>query len=131
MSAGSASEAAPPAAHRGERRRSDRSLWVSTGALPLGMLLAAPNQTIVATAPPVIAGWLGCLNHLSWVVTAYLFAATAGTPLWGKPGDRYGRERLFQTAVSIFLFGSALCGAAQSMGELTSSARCRGRAAAD
>ena len=117
MSVDSSSDAAPPAAPR-DGPAKDRSVRVSIGALLLGLLLAALDQTIVATALPTIAGELGGLNHLSWVVTAYLLAATAGTPLWGKLGDQYGRKRLFQTAISIFLAGSALCGAAQSMGEL-------------
>jgi EmrB/QacA subfamily drug resistance transporter len=120
MSVDSASGAAPPATPHDDRQAADRSVWVSIGALLLGMLLAALDQTIVATALPTIAGELGGLNHLSWVVTAYLLAATAATPLWGKLGDQYGRKRLFQTAISIFLVGSALCGAAQSMGELIS-----------
>ncbi|MGW7595996.1 MDR family MFS transporter, partial [Streptomyces rubiginosohelvolus] len=61
---------------------------------------------------------LGGLEHLSWVVTAYLLASTAATPLWGKLGDQYGRKRLFQTAIVIFLIGSALCGLAGNMAEL-------------
>ncbi|MDT0611993.1 MDR family MFS transporter [Streptomyces lancefieldiae] len=91
---------------------------VSIGALLLGMLLAALDQTIVSTALPTIVSDLGGLEHLSWVVTAYLLAATAATPLWGKLGDQYGRKRLFQAAIGIFLVGSALCGVAQSMPEL-------------
>ncbi|GHE91322.1 EmrB/QacA family drug resistance transporter [Streptomyces longispororuber] len=91
---------------------------VSIGALLLGMLLAALDQTIVSTALPTIVSDLGGMEHLSWVVTAYLLAATAATPLWGKLGDQYGRKRLFQSAIVIFLVGSALCGAAQNMGEL-------------
>ncbi|MFE5753988.1 DHA2 family efflux MFS transporter permease subunit [Streptomyces massasporeus] len=91
---------------------------VSIGALLLGMLLAALDQTIVSTALPTIVSDLGGLDHLSWVVTAYLLAATAATPLWGKLGDQYGRKRLFQTAIVIFLIGSALCGAAQDMAQL-------------
>ncbi|MFJ4538066.1 DHA2 family efflux MFS transporter permease subunit [Streptomyces tibetensis] len=94
------------------------NVLVSIGALLLGMLLAALDQTIVATALPTIVSDLGGLDHLSWVVTAYLLAATAATPLWGKLGDQYGRKRLFQTAIVIFLVGSALCGAAQDMGQL-------------
>ncbi|MFG2312898.1 DHA2 family efflux MFS transporter permease subunit [Streptomyces sp. NPDC048566] len=82
------------------------------------MLLAALDQTIVSTALPTIVSDLGGLEHLSWVVTAYLLASTAATPLWGKLGDQYGRKRLFQTAIVIFLIGSALCGMAQNMGEL-------------
>ncbi|WP_217142577.1 MDR family MFS transporter [Streptomyces sp. AC627_RSS907] len=88
---------------------------VSIGALLLGMLLAALDQTIVSTALPTIVSDLGGLEHLSWVVTAYLLAATAATPLWGKLGDQYGRKKLFQAAIGIFLVGSALCGVAQSM----------------
>ncbi|WP_069622299.1 MDR family MFS transporter, partial [Streptomyces niveus] len=84
----------------------------------LGLLLAALDQTIVSTALPTIASDLGGLDHLSWVVTAYLLASTAATPLWGKLGDQYGRKKLFQTAIVIFLVGSALCGISQSMAEL-------------
>ncbi|MEU2741497.1 MDR family MFS transporter [Streptomyces sp. NPDC007095] len=82
------------------------------------MLLAALDQTIVSTALPTIVSDLGGLEHLSWVVTAYLLASTAATPLWGKLGDQYGRKKLFQAAIVIFLVGSALCGMAQNMGEL-------------
>lgn len=93
-------------------------VMVSIGALLLGMLLAALDQTIVSTALPTIVSDLGGLEHLSWVVTAYMLAATAATPLWGKLGDQYGRKRLFQTAIVIFLIGSALCGMAQNMPQL-------------
>ena len=82
------------------------------------MLLAALDQTIVSTALPTIVSDLGGLDHLSWVVTAYLLASTAATPLWGKLGDQYGRKKLFQTAIVIFLIGSALCGLAQNMPQL-------------
>lgn len=98
--------------------RSPRTVLVAIGALLLGLLIAALDQTIVATALPTIVSDLGGLNHLSWVVTAYLLAATAATPLWGKLGDQYGRKKLFQTAIVIFLIGSVLCGIAQNMGEL-------------
>ncbi|MFH9420608.1 DHA2 family efflux MFS transporter permease subunit [Streptomyces sp. NPDC017529] len=98
--------------------RSRRTVLVAIGALLLGMLIAALDQTIVATALPTIVSDLGGLDHLSWVVTAYLLASTAATPLWGKLGDQYGRKRLFQTAIVIFLIGSALCGVAQDMPQL-------------
>ncbi|QBJ90324.1 DHA2 family efflux MFS transporter permease subunit [Streptomyces seoulensis] len=101
---------------RGERV--DKSVLVSIGALLLGLLLAALDQTIVSTALPTIVSDLGGLDHLSWVVTAYLLASTAATPLWGKLGDQYGRKRLFQLAIVIFLIGSALCGMAQNMPQL-------------
>jgi EmrB/QacA subfamily drug resistance transporter len=94
------------------------SLWLSLSALLLGLFLAALDQTIVATALPTIVSELGGLDHLSWVVTAYLLASTAGTPLWGKLGDQYGRKKLFQAAIVIFLIGSALCGLARNMPEL-------------
>ncbi|MDX3531826.1 MDR family MFS transporter [Streptomyces sp. ID05-39B] len=94
------------------------NVLVSIGALLLGMLLAALDQTIVSTALPTIVSDLGGMEHLSWVVTAYLLASTAATPLWGKLGDQYGRKRLFQIAIVIFLIGSALCGTAQNMPQL-------------
>ena len=87
-------------------------------ALMLAILLAALDQTIVSTALPTIVGDLGGLSHLSWVVTAYLLATTASTPLWGKLGDQYGRKTLFQASIVIFLIGSALCGQSHSIFEL-------------
>ncbi|GAA2280890.1 MFS transporter [Streptomyces atrovirens] len=102
----------------GDREHVSGNVVVSIGALLLGLLLAALDQTIVATALPTIVSELGGLEHLSWVVTAYLLASTAATPLWGKLGDQYGRKKLFQTAIVIFLVGSALCGAAQDMPQL-------------
>src|SRR5262245_44431184 len=87
-------------------------------ALLLVLLLASLDQTIVATALPTIVGDLGGIEHLSWVVTAYLLASTIVGPLYGKLGDLYGRKRLLQGAIVIFLIGSALCGIAQNMGEL-------------
>ena len=87
-------------------------------ALMLVLLLASLDQTIVSTALPTIVGDLGGLSHLSWVVTAYLLTATIAGPLYGKLGDLYGRKIVLQTAIVIFLIGSALCGLSQSMGEL-------------
>src|SRR5215468_74777 len=93
-------------------------LRVVFSALLLVLLLAALDQTIVSTALPTIVGDLGGIQHLSWVVTAYLLASTIVAPVYGKLGDLYGRKRLLQAAVVIFLAGSALCGAAQSMLQL-------------
>ncbi|MGW2546386.1 MDR family MFS transporter, partial [Kitasatospora sp. NPDC001574] len=87
-------------------------------ALVLAMFLAALDQTIVATALPTIAGDLGGVTHLAWVVTAYMLAATAATPLWGKLGDLYGRKLMFQSAITIFLLGSALSGLSANIGQL-------------
>ena len=98
--------------------QSHRTVLVAIGALLLGMLLAALDQTIVSTALPTIVSELGGMEHLSWVVTAYMLASTAATPLWGKLGDQYGRKKLFQAAIVIFLIGSALCGIAQNMPQL-------------
>ncbi|MBL1100191.1 MDR family MFS transporter [Streptomyces coffeae] len=98
--------------------RPQRTVLVAIGALLLGLLLAALDSTIVSTALPTIVGDLGGLEHLSWVVTAYLLASTAATPLWGKLGDQYGRKKLYQGAIVLFLIGSALCGISQNMGEL-------------
>ena len=112
----------PPGATGGEpgatATQPRTGVLVVIGALMLAMLLAALDQTIVSTALPTIVSDLGGLNHLSWVVTAYLLAATVVTPLWGKLGDQYGRKSLFQAAIVIFLVGSALCGLSRNMGEL-------------
>src|SRR5438270_7535294 len=88
------------------------------GALMLVLLLASLDQTIVSTALPTIVGELGGLAHLSWVVTAYLLTSTVVTPIYGKLGDLFGRKIVLQSAIVLFLAGSALCGLSQSMGEL-------------
>jgi len=94
---------------------SHRQILTIMSGLLLGMLLAALDQTIVSTALPRIVGDLHGLEHIAWVTTAYLLAATVTTPLWGKLGDLFGRKYLFQGAIVIFLVGSALCGTAHSM----------------
>lgn len=111
-------DAQPPRRGADAHENVPGNVLVSIGALLLGMLLAALDQTIVSTALPTIVSDLGGLEHLSWVVTAYLLASTAATPLWGKLGDQYGRKRLFQIAIVIFLVGSALCGMSQNMAQL-------------
>jgi MFS family permease len=101
------------------RRDSDEGRFgLVIGALLLVMLLASLDQTIVSTALPTIVGDLGGLEHISWVVTAYLLAITIVTPLYGKLGDIYGRKVVLQGALVLFLIGSALCGLAQGMTEL-------------
>jgi EmrB/QacA subfamily drug resistance transporter len=95
----------------------ERILIVYSG-LVVVMLLSALDGTIVSTALPTIVGELGGLAHLSWVVTAYLLAQTIVTPLYGKIGDLYGRKRVLQTAIVIFLIGSVLCGMSGSMTQL-------------
>ena len=81
----------------------------------LGMLLAALDQTIVSTALPTIVGDLGSAGHQSWVVTSYLLAETVITAVVGKFGDLFGRKIVFQVSIVVFVVGSALSGAAQSM----------------
>jgi EmrB/QacA subfamily drug resistance transporter len=95
-----------------------RQILMIMSGLMLGLFLAALDQTIVATALPTIVGDFHRSNLLSWVITAYLLASTASTPLWGKTGDLYGRKRVFQLAIIVFLLASALCGASRNMFEL-------------
>jgi EmrB/QacA subfamily drug resistance transporter len=82
------------------------------------MLLAALDSTIVSTALPTIVSELGGLEHLAWVVTVYLLAQTIVTPIYGKLGDLYGRKIVLQSAIVLFLIGSALCGLSQNMTQL-------------
>lgn len=95
-----------------------RQILVIMSGLMLGMFLASLDQTIVSTALPTIVGDFHRSDLLSWVITAYLLASTASTPLWGKAGDLYGRKRVFQLAIVVFLIGSVCCGAAQNMYQL-------------
>jgi EmrB/QacA subfamily drug resistance transporter len=86
--------------------------------LMLAIMLAMLDNMIVGTAMPRIVGELGGVDHLSWVVTAYVLGTTVSTPLWGKIGDLYGRKNIFLTSIVIFLIGSALSGMSQSMVQL-------------
>ena len=97
---------------------SRRRILLIIGALMLGMLLAALDQTIVSTALPTIVGDLKGGSHIAWIITAYLLATTVSTPLWGKLGDQFGRKIFFQAAIVIFLIGSILAGLSTSMIEL-------------
>ena len=99
-------------------RFTHRQIMVILSGLMTGMLLAALDQTIVSTALPTIVGDLGGLQHLSWVVTAYLLASTASTPLYGKISDLYGRKPVFRFAIIVFLIGSALAGLSTQMWQL-------------
>jgi len=93
-------------------------IMVIIGALILAMLLAALDQTIVSTALPKIASELHGLSKYSWVATAYLLTSAVATPLYGKISDMFGRKKIFQIAISIFLIGSMLCGLSQTMNQL-------------
>src|SRR5665811_1896811 len=95
-------------------------------SLMLVMLLAALDQTIVATALPRIATDLHGLNKLSWVATAYLLTSAITTPIYGKVSDMVGRKKIFQLAIVIFLAGSVLCGISQSMNQLVAARALQG-----
>lgn len=97
---------------------SHRQIQIVFLGLMAGMLVAALDQTIVATALPTIVGELGGLSHLSWVVTAYLLTSTVSVPLYGKVSDLLGRKLVFQAAIVIFVAGSILAGLSQNMLEL-------------
>src|SRR3954454_16382719 len=92
-----------------------RQIMMAFSGLMIGMFIAAVDQTIVATAIPAIVSDLGGIAYLSWIVVGYLLTSTASTPLWGKVGDLFGRRRMFQTAIVIFLVGSLMCGLAPTM----------------
>lgn len=104
-----AEEAARPAA--------PPSRLVILGLL-LGIVLGTLDGTVVGTALPTIVGDLGGLDHLSWVLTAYLLTTAVSTPVWGKLGDLYGHKGSYLTSITVFLAGSVLCGLAQDMGQL-------------
>jgi len=105
------------------------AVTIPFAAIVLAMLPAVLDQTILATALPTIAGDLGRLTDVSWVVTAYVVAAAATTPLWGKLGDRQGRKRLLEISLTLFLAASALCGAAQDITLLIAARMVQGAAA--
>ncbi|MCV7381422.1 MFS transporter [Mycobacterium alsense] len=115
-----------PAAAPGNARISPQRRNLIFVAVVLGMLLAALDQTIVATALPTIVANLGDAGHQSWVVTSYLLASTVVTALVGKLGDLFGRKRVFQAAVVFFVVGSVLCGLAQSMAMLVAARALQG-----
>ena len=98
----------PPRLSRGQMN-------VIFATILLGMLLSALDQTIVSTALPTIVADLGGAGHVSWVVTAYMLAETISTVLAGKFGDQFGRKRVFQISVLIFIVGSFFCGLSQNM----------------
>lgn len=116
--AGAATPAATATQPDGERERSHHEIMFIMTALMISMLLAALDQSIVATALPKIASDLNGLTKLSWVATSYLITSAIATPIYGKLGDLYGRKKIFQTAIVIFLASSALCGLAQTMNQL-------------
>jgi EmrB/QacA subfamily drug resistance transporter len=97
---------------------SSRQVWFVVGGLLLGTFLAGMDTLVTITALPTIVGDLGGANRISWVITAYLLASTACAPIYGKLGDMWGRKRLYQFAIALFLIGSILSGLAQNVNEL-------------
>src|SRR3954447_26894552 len=98
-------------------------------AIVVAMLPAVLDQTILATALPTIAVDLGRLSDVSWVVTAYVVAPAAATPLWGKLGDRHGRKRLLEAALGLFLAASVARGVAHDLTFLVVARSVQGAAA--
>ena len=113
-----AAETAPAAHIEEPAERSHAEIMVVITALMLAMFLSALDQTVVSTALPRIASDLNGLSKYSWVATAYLLTSAVTTPLYGKISDMFGRKKIFQAAIVIFLIGSMLCGAARSMNQL-------------
>jgi EmrB/QacA subfamily drug resistance transporter len=110
--------AAEPALEHSSTKFTHRETIIIIAGLMLGMFLAALDQTIVATALPRMAADLQGVSHLSWVVSAYLLTSTAVTPIYGKLSDLYGRKRMLQIAITLFVVTSLLCGIASSMAQL-------------
>src|ERR671935_1513485 len=92
-----------------------RTLVVFAGAM-LGMLLAALNQTIVATALPKIVADLGGMEHYTWVFSAYMLGATVTVPLYGRLSDIYGRRPFFLVGIVLFSAGSLGAGGPPTIG---------------
>jgi EmrB/QacA subfamily drug resistance transporter len=105
---------------------SPRRRWAVTAGVMSGMFLAALEATVVSTAMPTIIASLGGLAHFSWVFSAYLITSTVTVPVWGKLSDLYGRRRLYQVGIGVFLLGSVLSGLSQSMGQLVASRAVQG-----
>lgn len=109
---------------------SDRQRRLITYAVMMGMSLAALDSTIVSTALPTISRQLDGLALYPWVFAAYQLAATAGTPIFGRLADRYGRRRFFLFGIGTFMFGSVLCAISPSMPALVASRAVQGVGAA-
>ena len=105
---------------KAERAASSRALFLSVfPSIMMPMFLAAVDQTIVATALPAIAGALGDVERISWIVVSYLVATTIAAPVYGKLGDALGRRRMMLMALVVFLIASVLCALAPSILTLT------------
>ncbi|HVA43899.1 MAG TPA: MDR family MFS transporter [Acidimicrobiales bacterium] len=100
------------------RGLTDRQIWLMMGGLMMGTFLSTLDVLIVITALPTIVGDLGGRASLSWVITAYLLTSTAAGPVFGKLGDLYGRKRMYQLSIAVFVGGSVLAGVSQGIGQL-------------
>src|SRR3954468_10856122 len=105
----------PPTTHTAPSARPPLPILAALG---LCVLLAALDATVVSTALPTVAGQLGGLTQLPWVVTAYLLTSTVVTPIYGKLGDLWGRERVFSGAIVLFVAGSGGCALAGDISAL-------------
>ena len=98
---------------------SEKNLKFVVAGLLLGILMSAMDNTIVATAMGTIVADLGGFDNFVWVTSAYMVTVMAGMPIFGKLSDMYGRKRFFIFGLTVFLIGSAMCGIAQSMIQLS------------
>ncbi len=104
---------APPSAQTTELTRNEK-IFTLAGTM-LGLLLAALDQTVVATAGPKMQKDLSIEAALyAWITTAYVLASTVLVPIWGKLSDLFGRKRILLVGIGVFLGGSLLCGVATS-----------------
>lgn len=87
-------------------------------AVAATLLFASLGQTIVSTAMPIMVADLGGMDHITWVITAYLLASTIGAPMAGKLGDLYGRKLVLQSGIAVFVLGAVIAGTAASMGQV-------------
>ncbi|MEH7439762.1 MDR family MFS transporter [Neobacillus drentensis] len=97
----------------------DSKLGLVVAGLLLGILMASMDNTIVVTAMGTIVGDLGGLESFVWVVSAYMVAEMAGMPIFGKLSDMYGRKQFFIFGLILFMAGSALCGTAETITQLS------------
>jgi len=98
--------------------RKDKTKFILFGLL-LGILMSAMDNTIVTTAMGTIVSELGGMDQFVWVTSAYMVAVMAGTPIFGKLSDMYGRKRFFIFGIVTFILGSVLCGIATSIVQLS------------
>ncbi|RIX52486.1 DHA2 family efflux MFS transporter permease subunit [Paenibacillus nanensis] len=98
--------------------KTNKTAWIVAGLL-LSILMSSMDNTILATSMGTIVGELGGMDQFVWVMSAYMIAEMAGMPIFGKLSDMYGRKRFFVFGIVTFMIGSALCGTADSIMELS------------